>query len=52
MKKQDNGYSYTGSLKGFLSNKIYINVTYLKKGVYEINIVYRKKIIKKITFEK
>lgn len=50
MKKRADSYTYTGSVDSFLSHKIYINVSYLKKGAYEINIVYKGKIIKKVHF--
>jgi len=50
MKKGLSHIEYTGSIPSFLSRKIYINVSYLKKGVYEIHILYKGKTIKKVRF--
>jgi len=30
---------YTGSLKNFEGSEIYLNITYLEKGVYQLKIV-------------
>jgi hypothetical protein len=50
MKKRMMNIEYTGSISSFLSDKIYINVSYLKTGVYEIYILYKGKVIKKVRF--
>ncbi|MCD2260948.1 hypothetical protein [Psychroserpens luteolus] len=42
---------YKGDLKRFTDNKIYINVNYLKKGVYDLHIVYKNKVVKQVTFK-
>lgn len=45
-------YSYEGKLREFSSKKIYLNVNYLQEGKYELNIIHKEKLIKKITFKK
>ncbi|MFT3794237.1 hypothetical protein [Flavobacterium sp.] len=39
-------------LDHFPQKKIYINVTHLEKGDYELNIVHKNKLISKTTFKK
>ena len=34
------------------SNKVYLNVNYLEKGEYELNIINKNKLISKTTFKK
>jgi hypothetical protein len=50
MKKGLMKIEYSGSVPSFLSTKIYLNVSYLKKGVYEIHILCKGKTIKKAPF--
>ncbi|HYF67736.1 MAG TPA: hypothetical protein VD884_06355 [Ohtaekwangia sp.] len=50
MKKRPVIIHYTGSVPTFLSQKVYINVCFLKEGAYEIYLVHNGKVIKKIQF--
>jgi hypothetical protein len=50
MKKGLMNIEYAGSIPSLLSKKIYLNVSYLKKGVYEIHILCKGKTIKKTPF--
>lgn len=50
MEKKSN--KYKGELPPMLDHKIYLNVNALKKGEYELKIIDKNKIIKKITFKK
>jgi len=43
---------YLGKLKEVPSDKIYLNINNLKKGVYTLTIVNKNKVIKKMTFNK
>jgi hypothetical protein len=43
---------YEGSIVGPLKNKISINVDAMPKGQYELNIVEKGKVIKRINFQK
>lgn len=43
---------YEGKLSNALTNKIYLNVNNLKKGLYTLNIVDKNKVIQKTTFKK
>ena len=41
-----------GTIEKSPSNQIFINVNHLKKGIYDLNIVYKNKIIKSTHFSK
>ncbi|MBP9793427.1 MAG: hypothetical protein KBC56_05450 [Flavobacterium sp.] len=43
---------YGTSLEKLPSRKIYINVNHLEKGDYELNIIYKNKLITKTNFKK
>ena len=45
-------HAYKGNIKKLPYTKIYINVNYLVEGPYELNIIYKNKIIKKTKFKK
>ncbi|GAL61551.1 hypothetical protein JCM19300_1374 [Algibacter lectus] len=44
--------TYNGKIESLPKHKIYLNVTHLEHGKYILNIVYKNKIIKKISFKK
>jgi hypothetical protein len=41
-----------GDIEKLPSNKIYLNINHLEKGIYNLNIVYKNKIIKNTHFGK
>ncbi|WP_405570546.1 hypothetical protein [Winogradskyella sp. Asnod2-B02-A] len=41
-----------GAIEKLPSNKIFINVNHLEKGIYDLNIVHKNKIIKSTHFSK
>jgi hypothetical protein len=43
---------YKGNLNQLQNKKIYINIKHLEKGDYELNIVFKNKIIIKTNFKK
>jgi hypothetical protein len=43
---------YEAKLDAFPSKKIYVNINNLEKGDYELNIIYKNKLITKTTFKK
>ncbi len=43
---------YLGKIKCLSSYKIYLNIEYLDKGNYELNIINKNKLIKKTQFDK
>lgn len=43
---------YESKIELFPSKKIYINVNHLEKGSYELNIIYKNKLITKTNFKK
>ena len=43
---------YKGNLEKLPYSKIYINIEYLEKGQYELNIINNNKLIKKTQFRK
>jgi hypothetical protein len=43
---------YEGKLKEALTDKIYLNVSNLKKGSYTLSIINKNKVIQKTTFKK
>jgi hypothetical protein len=43
---------YEAKIDTLPSKKIYINVNYLEKGDYELNIINKNKLITKATFKK
>ncbi|MCO6163842.1 hypothetical protein [Flavobacterium sp. NRK F7] len=45
-------YYFEGHLENLPSQKIYLNINYLEKGRYELQIIYKNKIVKKTTFKK
>lgn len=45
-------YNYETNIEKLPAQKIYINVNKMTEGIYEINIINQKKLIKKITFKK
>lgn len=45
-------YHYTSYLEKPISQKIYLNINHLEKGLYELNITHKNKLIKKTTFKK
>ncbi len=45
-------YHFEGHLEKPPSQKIYLNINHLEKGNYELNIIYKNKILKKTTFKK
>jgi hypothetical protein len=44
--------SYEGSILGHLKNEISLNVDAMPKGQYELKIIEKGKVIKRINFEK
>ncbi|RZS93432.1 hypothetical protein EV197_2010 [Aquimarina brevivitae] len=44
--------SLYGNLKEVPDKKIYLNINALEKGEYELNIVYKNKVVKTTTFTK
>ena len=43
---------YEGELEKILSKKIYLNIGHLEEGFYELNIIYKNRTIKIISFRK
>lgn len=43
---------YEAKMEKLPSKKIYINVNHLEKGDYELNIIYKNKLITKTKFKK
>jgi|GEM_PF-732670 len=43
---------HSGDLPTMPSERIFLNVNYLKNGVYTLNIMHQNKVIKQITFKK
>lgn len=41
-----------GTIEKLPSNKIYLNINHLEKGVYDLNIIHKNKIIKSTHFSK
>jgi len=48
----DKPLHYSGEIDHLPYTKIYLNIRYLKKGRYELNIMNMKKLIKKVPFKK
>jgi hypothetical protein len=44
--------TYEGEIEKLLSKKIYLNINHLEKGIYELNIIYKNKAIKIISFKR
>tara|TARA_B100000809_G_C15119000_1_gene523544 strand:- start:1319 stop:1468 length:150 start_codon:yes stop_codon:yes gene_type:complete len=47
-----NNEKLVGDIEKLPSNKIYININHLEKGMYNLNIVYKNRIIKSTHFSK
>lgn len=43
---------YEGSLHRLLTSKILINIDFIERGNYELQIIYKGKIIKRVDFSK
>ena len=43
---------YEGHIEGIPSFKIYLNVTHLQAGSYQLKIIHKNRVIKKTTFKK
>ena len=48
MKKE----KLVGHIEKLPSTKIYLNINHLEKGIYDLNIIYKNKIIKTTCFNK
>lgn len=51
MQKKKN-IQYEGQIEKLPDKKIYININYLEKGEYELNIINQNKLITKTIFKK
>jgi hypothetical protein len=51
MPKKKN-IEYEGQIEKLPDKKIFINVNHLEKGDYELNIIYKNKVITKTKFKK
>lgn len=47
-----NNKKLAGNIEKLPSNKIYLNINHLEKGVYNLNIMHKNKIIKSTRFSK
>ena len=43
---------FVGHIEKLPTNKIYLNINLLEKGIYNLNIVYKNRIIKSTNFSK
>lgn len=52
LKRMKNEKKYKGSVEEFITNKIYLNINHLEKGIYKLKLVHKNKIIKSVQFIK